>query len=257
MVIRRFRHHVETHNWFAVAVDLLIVVVGVFLGAQATNWNDRRIEHQQGVSYRSRFVAELHFNARQFRQQISYYEQVRGHALATLADLQSTGPQPARDFLIHAYQSTQIDITPAKRFIYNEMLSSGLVDRLGDEKLQEEASDYSLSTQATEVTYNDIPAYRARMRTLIPQDIQSVIRGQCGDIRVVSNDRVIGSRLPNTCDAPVDDLEARKAVSRIRLDPDVQEELNRYLSWINEKIGSLEDELNLTSDLRQHVLDQS
>src|SRR5690349_20895534 len=50
MVIHRIRHHVETHNWFAVLVDLAIVVVGVFLGVQATRWNDRRIEQAQSVS---------------------------------------------------------------------------------------------------------------------------------------------------------------------------------------------------------------
>jgi hypothetical protein len=32
MVIRRIREHVATHNWFAVAVDLGIVVIGVFIG---------------------------------------------------------------------------------------------------------------------------------------------------------------------------------------------------------------------------------
>ena len=32
MVVRRIRDHVATHNWFAVAIDLAIVVVGVFLG---------------------------------------------------------------------------------------------------------------------------------------------------------------------------------------------------------------------------------
>ena len=32
MVIRRIREHVATQNWFAVAIDLVIVVLGVFLG---------------------------------------------------------------------------------------------------------------------------------------------------------------------------------------------------------------------------------
>lgn len=35
MVIARIREHVATHNWFAVAIDVAIVVVGVFLGMQA------------------------------------------------------------------------------------------------------------------------------------------------------------------------------------------------------------------------------
>ena len=41
-MIRRIREHVAHHNWFAVAIDLAIVVIGVFLGTQASNWNQTR-----------------------------------------------------------------------------------------------------------------------------------------------------------------------------------------------------------------------
>lgn len=36
--------HVKTQNWFAVTVDFVIVVVGVFVGIQGSNWNEARIE---------------------------------------------------------------------------------------------------------------------------------------------------------------------------------------------------------------------
>lgn len=78
MVIRRIREHVAAQNWFAVAIDLAIVVVGVFLGTQANNWNAARIEAEQGRSYRARLIDELDFNARQYRVQIAYYRHVRG-----------------------------------------------------------------------------------------------------------------------------------------------------------------------------------
>jgi len=35
---------------------------------------------------------------------------------------------------------TQLDPTPAKRYIYDEMMSAGLVSRLGDFRIQELAS---------------------------------------------------------------------------------------------------------------------
>ena len=31
MIVRRIREHVAHHNWFAVGIDLAIVIVGVFL----------------------------------------------------------------------------------------------------------------------------------------------------------------------------------------------------------------------------------
>ena len=38
MILRRFMEHVKDQNWFAVAVELFIVVVGIFLALQADNW---------------------------------------------------------------------------------------------------------------------------------------------------------------------------------------------------------------------------
>jgi hypothetical protein len=42
MILRRFTQHVTEQNWFAVGLDLVVVVVGIFLGLQVTQWNDAR-----------------------------------------------------------------------------------------------------------------------------------------------------------------------------------------------------------------------
>ena len=42
MILRRITQHVKDQNWFAVGLDFLIVVVGVFIGIQVANWNDAR-----------------------------------------------------------------------------------------------------------------------------------------------------------------------------------------------------------------------
>ena len=44
MLLRRITEHVKAQNWTAVALDFLIVVVGVFIGIQVSNWNDARAE---------------------------------------------------------------------------------------------------------------------------------------------------------------------------------------------------------------------
>ena len=40
MLLRRVMSHIREQNWFAVGIDLVIVVVGVFIGIQVANWND-------------------------------------------------------------------------------------------------------------------------------------------------------------------------------------------------------------------------
>lgn len=50
MLLRRITKHVKDQNWFAVGIDFIIVVVGVFMGIQAQAWNsssnDRNLERQ-------------------------------------------------------------------------------------------------------------------------------------------------------------------------------------------------------------------
>ena len=42
MLLRRVMKHVKDQNWTTVALDFMIVVVGVFIGIQVSNWNDVR-----------------------------------------------------------------------------------------------------------------------------------------------------------------------------------------------------------------------
>jgi hypothetical protein len=39
MIPRRLTKHVKDHNWFAVIIDLAVVIIGVFIGIQVSNWN--------------------------------------------------------------------------------------------------------------------------------------------------------------------------------------------------------------------------
>ena len=44
MILRRITEHLKSQNWFAVAIEFVIVVVGVFMGLQVQDWNDQRKE---------------------------------------------------------------------------------------------------------------------------------------------------------------------------------------------------------------------
>ena len=42
MILRRVIEHLRKQEWTAIAIDFVIVVVGVFVGMQVTNWNEAR-----------------------------------------------------------------------------------------------------------------------------------------------------------------------------------------------------------------------
>ena len=42
MRLRSLTKHIRDQNWFAVALDFFIVVVGILIAFQITNWNEAR-----------------------------------------------------------------------------------------------------------------------------------------------------------------------------------------------------------------------
>jgi hypothetical protein len=50
MLLRRIIEHVKAQNWFAVGLDFVIVVAGVFIGLQVQQWNEARkdaVQHEK------------------------------------------------------------------------------------------------------------------------------------------------------------------------------------------------------------------
>ena len=251
MVIRSIREHVAAHNWFAVAIDLAIVVLGVLIATQVSNWNESRLEAEQGRSYRARLIDELDFNTRQHRAQQAYYIKARDHGIAALATLRSPQVNDPARFLIDAYQLTQIDSSPSKSYIYNEMISAGLVSRLGDDRVQEAASDYYVQVSTNDRVNQQTFPYREIIRAIVPFDIQSEIQQKCGDIPIYYRKRVIGIRLQEPCIARFDPALAFETATAIRREPNIERDLVRYIGAINERLASFESSLLIAADLKR------
>ena len=59
MILRRITEHVKTQNWFAVCIDFLIVVIGVFIGIQVTNLNEQWKEQSLEGVYLERMQVDI------------------------------------------------------------------------------------------------------------------------------------------------------------------------------------------------------
>lgn len=44
MILRKFMKHVTDQNWFAVGLDVIVVIVGIFLGLQVQAWYEEQAE---------------------------------------------------------------------------------------------------------------------------------------------------------------------------------------------------------------------
>lgn len=59
MILRSVTKHVREQNWFAVGLDFVIVVLGVFIGIQVSNWNDARVDEGRARAYLERISLDL------------------------------------------------------------------------------------------------------------------------------------------------------------------------------------------------------
>lgn len=62
MLLRRLSQHVKDQNWFAVGLDFLIVVIGILIAFQITNWNTYRAERAQEVTYLSALERDITYS---------------------------------------------------------------------------------------------------------------------------------------------------------------------------------------------------
>ncbi|GAA0853945.1 hypothetical protein [Aliiglaciecola litoralis] len=62
MLLRSITKHVKEQNWFAVFVDFAIVVVGVFVGLQVSNWNQAYSDKAEYERALERLEAEINTN---------------------------------------------------------------------------------------------------------------------------------------------------------------------------------------------------
>lgn len=240
MVIRRIREHVSTHNWFAVAVDVGIVVLGVFLGAQVTNWNQDRLDSARAVEYRTRLASELSFDERQYGLQAAYYRQAKDYGLEALADLDGTRRLSDSDLLIAAYQLTQIDTTRAKTGVFSEMSAVGLTDRLGTSETQDLASDFYLSVEVAQRMIEATFPYRTQLREAMPYSIQNAIRDRCGDRNVYHQGRLVGITLVIPCPLILDRAVAGPVARSLRAIPGLSQQMTRYIASLDEKVFNLD-----------------
>lgn len=66
MLLRRYIRHFRRQDWFAVAVDLVIVVLGVFLGIQAQEWSAARADRTRERQVVAGMIADLGIDRERF-----------------------------------------------------------------------------------------------------------------------------------------------------------------------------------------------
>lgn len=77
-------------------VELVVVVVGVFIGLQASNWNEDRQSDAKSAVFIQRLRADLREDAWGYEYEIGYSNEVLANARQTADALSARGRCPTR-----------------------------------------------------------------------------------------------------------------------------------------------------------------
>ena len=97
MILRRLTQHVKDQNWTAIGLEFLIVVLGVFLGLQASNWNETRQHSAQEAALKEQLIVDVSLIVDETRAKLIHLEK-------SFSDV---------EWLLAAFSQTDVSLTEA------------------------------------------------------------------------------------------------------------------------------------------------
>ena len=249
MFLRRIAEHLKTQNWTAVGLDLGIVILGVFIGTQVSNWNQERIEKQET----ERLLLELRPALKSFSDFFGtakpYYATTRAYSDTAFAGWRGDPAVSDEQFVIAAYQASQV-------YVFR-IDGENFVAIFGSERLRDiddvEVRRGLINLMTFNYSQVEIAAmatrYRKQVRRTIPIDIQEAIRAECGD-KPVGGQRIL-LHLPPTCDLDLPDARFAAAAADLRAHPELVGELRWHLAATATFFANLEIMDEQTRQLQQ------
>jgi hypothetical protein len=256
MLSRRIRAHAADLNWVGVAVDLAIVIIGVFLGMQVNDWNQARLDRRQAREYRAMLLNDVDANLESLATRKRYYGWVKSEALATLADLDRPASALDEQFLAHAYQASQMQPWALKRNTYDEVVSTGAMAKLGDAVLRDEIANYYVGADVTGANIAALPPYREIIRRVLPYAVQQAVRSRCNERIVQSGRGSTDVLLPQgRCELGLDSTSVRSAVAQVHDWPGLSLDLNRQIVDLDQKLLSVDTISDRATTLKKELQD--
>lgn len=248
MILRRLTANLRAQNWTAIAIDFAIVVIGVFLGIQASNWNQSRLEKRDTEHLLKRIEPEIvqilgfAANAR------DYYATTRRFAETAFAAWHGDPRVSDGDFVIAAYQATQIHGFGASQS-WAAVFGADQLRNIDDDRVRIPlARLMTFDTQSLNAQSVD-SRYRQDVRLLIPDTVQQAIRNSCGD-RLRAGE-LADFTLPHRCTLKLDPKTASEVAAELRAHPELPRELRLHLSIVSVYLANLsqyEEEARLLRD---------
>lgn len=138
MILRRITKHVREQNWFAVGLDFVIVVIGVFIGIQVSNWNEQVALNAEKDRYLQQLSAEYRTIEAALEDHVADYRRSVGASAEVLDVLRGDAPVDEARLATDLLNTANFRVPPRSPPTLQELVSSGKVDLIDNHALRTE-----------------------------------------------------------------------------------------------------------------------
>src|SRR3569832_1717246 len=104
MILRRIAEHLKRQQWTAVVIELVIVILGVFIGTQVSNWNQERATNEQAALFTQHLKEDLREEDWGYQVMIQYHREALANAERAVDALDGAVPASDEALLISAFR---------------------------------------------------------------------------------------------------------------------------------------------------------
>ena len=248
MILRRLSGNLKSQNWMAIGIEFLLVVLGVFFGILAANWNEERIARRETRELLAQLDTELMAFVRYMRNLNDYYAVTARYADRAEAGWNGDPTVSDTEFVIAAYQASQINAVGNNADVWGTIFGAENLRDIEDPAVRELLArimtfDYSLIDLRAVST-----RYREEVRKVIPGTVQQAIRNRCGD-------KGVGAylRLSPTCDLKLDQAASARTAAALRARRDLVAELNWHRAAVANQLANIATLKDQSEELTKRI----
>ena len=212
MIFRRFLQRFRQQQWSAIATELVIVIIGVFIGMQVSNWNEERETNQKAQVFTARLTEDLRKEAWGYEYLIAYNRETNANQRRVLDAMAGEIVLSDEQFVISAYRATQYKENGRARATYDELVSTGTIGLIADQEMLETAVNIFAAPWLDQISQQTRDSeYRRLFRETVSARVQEALLDRCGDrfASVLDYASIEGSLdYPCTLDVPPENIRA-------------------------------------------------
>ena len=241
MFVRRLTTSFKEQHWMTIVIELLIVIIGVFVGTQVSNWNEQRLQRAATARMLTQLAPEIRSQIEFFDSIQAYYATTRTYADRAFAGWRRDPRISDEQFVIAAYQASQINGIAINPDSWSLTFGGDQLRDIDDPGIRRNL-ELALTADYSPV---ELPAvatpYREEVRQIIPSAIQDSIRAACGDRNARSKEGAFIVSLPATCALNMDKTAAASAAAALRAHPDLVGQLRWHLAAVATFMGNAQN----------------